>query len=335
MLEKSPWRDNEESDEGAPAWMVTYGDLMTLLLAFFVLFVSFFQVDTDKFAQFAGSMEQVFGRQSKVPTAPPATPPGPGDSKAVGTPVTSLQPSVTSLPSPTSAVPQTVATSESTFKAFFGIPAVEDHLATARAPAFPHPEGLSEPAALTSPAASLAHDPPIPERIASLPAVAAAVQDLLQTAETRPMIEVDTQDNYLIMRLLGQTTFASGKAELQTEFLPTLRAIGEILSKTSHDIFVAGHTDDMPVRQGAFKSNLELSVARAAAVVEFFVRYRLVAPDRIATMGFGEYRPRVPNTSEANREQNRRVDIILTAKPARLVPPSATAPWPVSLDAGR
>jgi chemotaxis protein MotB len=102
--------------------------------------------------------------------------------------------------------------------------------------------------------------------------------------------------------------------------------IGNVLQSTPYEVFVAGHTDDQPIRGGVFKSNLALSAARAAAVVDFFLQHGFVSPDRIATMGYGEYRPVVPNTSEADRERNRRVEIILSAKPVG----AATQPAPAT-----
>jgi flagellar motor protein MotB len=163
---------------------------------------------------------------------------------------------------------------------------------------------------------------------AALQTTAAELQTLLTNFAPQGMMELEAQDHYLVMRLLGQTTFASGKAELRPEVLSTLQAIGQVVRQTPYEIFVAGHTDDVPIRGSVFKSNLELSAARAATVVDFFVRHDLVSPARIATMGFGEYRPLVPNTSEANREQNRRVEIILTARPAQASALSPTQPAP-------
>jgi chemotaxis protein MotB len=138
---------------------------------------------------------------------------------------------------------------------------------------------------------------------------------------------LEVQEDYLILRLLGHATFASGKAELRSSMLPTLRAIGAIVGRSKRDVFVAGHTDNRPIRRGTFKSNLELSVARAASVVDFFLSENLIAADKIATMGYGEYRPIVPNDSEQHRQRNRRVEIILVSKqPA----PKEKEPYPFS-----
>jgi chemotaxis protein MotB len=93
--------------------------------------------------------------------------------------------------------------------------------------------------------------------------------------------------------------------------VPLLDTVGEVIGKTQRHIIVAGHTDNVPLRGGIYTSNLQLSGARAAAVVDFFLKRGHVKPDKIATLAFGEYRPLVANDSAENRAKNRRVEIVL------------------------
>jgi chemotaxis protein MotB len=97
--------------------------------------------------------------------------------------------------------------------------------------------------------------------------------------------------------------------------IPILREIGLRLKGTDGDIIIAGHTDTVPVRGGPFETNLKLSIARAAEVAEFMIDKVEIPPERISTMGFGEYRPTHTNDTPEGREKNRRVEIILTAVP--------------------
>ena len=97
--------------------------------------------------------------------------------------------------------------------------------------------------------------------------------------------------------------------------IPILKEIGIRLKGTDGDIIIAGHTDNVPVRGGPFESNLKLSIARAAEVAEFMIGQVEIPPERISTMGFGEYRPTHTNDTPEGREKNRRVEIILTAIP--------------------
>ena len=76
-------------------------------------------------------------------------------------------------------------------------------------------------------------------------------------------------------------------------------------------MLVEGHTCDLPINTPQFPSNWELSAARACAVMVFLIRQCEIAPEHISATGYGATRPRVPNTSEANRRRNRRVDIVI------------------------
>jgi chemotaxis protein MotB len=57
----------EEEKPGIPAWVVTFADLMSLLMCFFVLLLSFSEIDAQKFKQIAGELSQAFGVQREVP----------------------------------------------------------------------------------------------------------------------------------------------------------------------------------------------------------------------------------------------------------------------------
>jgi len=93
--------------------------------------------------------------------------------------------------------------------------------------------------------------------------------------------------------------------------IPLLEKIGILLKETKGDIVVAGHTDNVPMQGIRFKSNLELSIARAASVARFLLHQSSIEPARIATMGFGEFRPIESNDTKEGRRRNRRVEIIL------------------------
>ena len=125
-------------------------------------------------------------------------------------------------------------------------------------------------------------------------------------------IEIEAGKNKVTIRLMGESTFDSGKAEIKPELKPMILRIGNILSgQTAGDIIIAGHTDDIPVRGGPFQSNLKLSIARSATVAQFLIDRTTIDPRRVSTMGFGEYRPIADNLTESGRRKNRRVEIIV------------------------
>lgn len=104
--------------------------------------------------------------------------------------------------------------------------------------------------------------------------------------------------------------FSPGKAVLRDEARKTLDGIASTLSGEygSKDIMVIGHTDDRPIKKSGWNDNWQLSTERGLAVVRYLKEHG-VAPDRLVAAGSGEFRPRVPNTTEPNRLSNRRVEI--------------------------
>jgi len=231
--------------KGAPMWMCTFGDLMSLLLCFFVLLLSFSEVDRQKYKQVAGSMEKAFGIQRKKNVSES---PRHGlkmiakdfDQEAIATRV----------------------------KEFIGRELEENF------------------------------------------------DELYGKIEDD--IEIEANKDQVVIRMMGESTFDSGKAEIKPELKPLILRIGQILtSETSGDIVIAGHTDDVPVRGGPFQSNLKLSIARAATVAQFLLDQAAIDPQRMSTMGFGEYRPIADNTTELGRRKNRRVEIIVGTIPRR------------------
>jgi chemotaxis protein MotB len=156
-----------------------------------------------------------------------------------------------------------------------------------------------------------------------------ALEGKLKGLEDKVEIEVD--GNQTIIRLQGGATFDSGQADIKPLLIPVLEEIGFRLKGNDGDIIIAGHTDNVPIYGGPFKTNLKLSIARAAEVADFMINRVGIAPERISTMGFGEYRPAYSNDTEEGREKNRRVEIILTALPKN-IPESSPSELPEKAD---
>ena len=133
----------------------------------------------------------------------------------------------------------------------------------------------------------------------------------------KELIQVNVGKKQITIRLMGETAFDSGKAEIKDQMIPLLEKIGSVLKDSEGDIIVAGHTDNVPIKSGPYKTNMELSSARSTKVALFLIHRSSIDPRRIATMGFGEYRPIESNNTPKGREKNRRVEIILTFLPSR------------------
>jgi chemotaxis protein MotB len=107
----------------------------------------------------------------------------------------------------------------------------------------------------------------------------------------------------------GLVLFDSGKSELKPTARQTLDDVARTINQRfpEHDIYVFGHTDDVPIRVSSWKDNYELSCQRALSVVRFMASARVAA--NMAACGWGETRPVSPGTDSASRQANRRVEI--------------------------
>jgi len=114
----------------------------------------------------------------------------------------------------------------------------------------------------------------------------------------------------LVMRLSDHALFDVGVAAISPQAIPLLKKVANIITRTSVDVRIEGHTDDLPIKTAQFPSNWELSTARAVKVLRYFTETGGIANQRLSAVGFGEFQPMVPNDSLEHRAQNRRVEII-------------------------
>ena len=103
--------------------------------------------------------------------------------------------------------------------------------------------------------------------------------------------------------------FFVGGAKFASGVEPTLKRIASILRATRGQILVSGHTDNSPISTARFRSNWDLSSARAVSVVHFLITRAAVSPSRITALGVADSRPLVKNATPANQSRNRRVAI--------------------------
>jgi chemotaxis protein MotB len=126
-------------------------------------------------------------------------------------------------------------------------------------------------------------------------------------------LEVQEGKGRVTLRLSDQILFASGQAELNQNAITSLAEIASSLKLLEGEIIVEGHTDNVPIHGGRFKSNWELSAARAFSVIEALNKGG-VPEERMAAWGFGENRPLAGNDDEAGRAKNRRIEILVNKK---------------------
>jgi chemotaxis protein MotB len=124
-------------------------------------------------------------------------------------------------------------------------------------------------------------------------------------------VELTRDHRGLVITVRESGSFPVGSADLSDHARSLFREIGRSLADLPNGIRIEGHTDDIPIHNGRFSSNWELSTARATAVVAFLVEQVRIAPDRLSAAGYGEFHPRVANDSADHRARNRRVDIVV------------------------
>ena len=133
-----------------------------------------------------------------------------------------------------------------------------------------------------------------------------SIMDRLPKGGKIPGVETVNIGAGVALRVQGQVLFSSGSAVLSASGQNTLRQLVDTVKSYERKVRIDGHTDSDPIRRSKWKSNTELSAARAIAVREFLVKAG-VAPGKMGIAGFGEFVPIDPK----DKVRNRRVEIVL------------------------
>lgn len=276
--------------DGLPPWLATFADLMSLLMCFFVLLLSFSEMDVLKFKQLAGSMREAFGVQKevKVKDIPQGT-------SIIAQEFSPGRPE----PTPLNEVRQ------------FTTQASQQHLDVRRQ------EGRNE------------HMDPKAAEVQELlrevrqqeeeqeQAKAEAREDAVEMAMAlqkeigEGSVDVETKEGKVIIRVREKGSFQSGAAELNADFIPIIAKIRDVLVNIKGSVSVEGHTDNIPINTNEFASNWALSSARALSVAqELFVDGR-IDQRKYEVTGYADTKPLAPNDTAQNRASNRRVEIVI------------------------
>lgn len=277
---------------GAPLWLATFADLMSLLMCFFVLLLSFSEMDVLKFKQIAGSMKYAFGVQNKV------------EVKDIpkGTSVIALE-FRPGRPDPTPIEIINQQTNEMT-EPVLDYQAGEDD--SAGGTLQQHSSQRGGDAAET--ASALQSDAAAQEKINQQ--VKKMAEELNQDI-TDGAIEIESLGQQIIIRIREKGSFASGSGFLQPRFKPVVRSVGELLKDVPGIITISGYTDDMQISDELYSSNWDLSSKRAVAVADVLLRVKGFDPKRMKVVGMASNNPIAPNDSPENRARNRRVEIAI------------------------
>ncbi|GAB6067108.1 flagellar motor protein MotB [Methylothermus subterraneus] len=274
---------------GAPMWVVTFGDMMSLLLCFFVLLLSFATMDIIKFRQMAASLKNAFGVQTEIEAY----------DTVKGTSVVAEH----FTPGRVEPTPMDQIRQQTT----------EEH------PYLDIPENTENlsPQEIQKRFEEL--------QLKKLEEEAKKIRESLVDEIKAGKVSVETEKWKIIIRIHEKGSFPSGSAVLNAGFSPAMTKIAEAVKASQGKVVVAGHTDDVPIVNAQYRSNWELSAAQAVTVAHELLKGG-VDPKRMMVAGYADNRPLVPNINENNRARNRRVEILLEQEaPQATNPPNAKA----------
>ncbi|GAB4430832.1 MAG: OmpA family protein [Turneriella sp.] len=150
------------------------------------------------------------------------------------------------------------------------------------------------------------------QTLSELETQAKELEDKLQKEIAEGNLRIKRFKDRIVINIDDKILFPSGSAQLRREVKKTLDTVAEMLVRNKASrVLIEGHTDNVPIKTPRFPDNWELSSARALSVLRHLLENKQLEPARFGTAGYGEYRPVAPNDSAANRQLNRRVDIVL------------------------
>ena len=280
---------------GAPMWLATFADLMSLLMCFFVLLLAFSEMDVMKFKQIAGSMKYAFGVQNKV------------EVKDIpkGTSVIALE-FRPGRPDPTPIEIINQQTNEMTQQTI-EYQAGEEDSAGGTQKQSGDQRGGNAAATAQQEAESLKKDAASAQE--NINEQVKKMAEKLNEEIVDGAIEIESLGQQIIIRIREKGSFASGSGFLQPKFKPIVRSIGSLLKDVPGIVTVSGHTDGAHISNELYSSNWELSSQRAVAVADELRRVPGFDETRMKVVGEASNRPLVPNDTNENQARNRRVEI--------------------------
>ena len=267
-------REPEEEAEAGERWLVSYADMMTLLVALFIVLFAMASVDSNKFAAIKESFDG-------HPQAAQALLDG-SQSVIEGGSISKLE---------DSAADNTIE---------FDVPSVVAA------------QGIDQKTLQQQAEKQAKVEQAKKDEAATLEGVKEEIEaSLAATGQSNAVKFTMTTRGLIITVVTDQVLFESGSATLRPQSDSILKALGQPLSKVSNDISVEGNTDNTPIATSIYPSNWELSNGRATSVARYLVEKEGVSPNKIGATGYGEFRPAVPNDTAAHRALNRRVEVVV------------------------
>ncbi|WP_448247217.1 flagellar motor protein MotB [Thalassotalea agariperforans] len=297
---------------GLPAWMGTFADLMSLLMCFFVLLLSFSEMDVLKFKQIAGSMKFAFGVQNKIEvkdipkgTSVIAQEFRPG--KPEPTPIEVIQQQTMEM---TQQMLEFQAGDETSAGGR------QEQRGTQRG-------GQSQSTAeeLSAQQIQQAQEQMQQAQQENMNELVKKIAEQMEEQIQDGAIELEALGQQIIIRIRENGSFPSGSAFLQPKFKPIIQDIGKLLNTIPGEIMISGNTDNQGISSELFTSNWDLSSKRAVAIAHEMIKVPGFDQSRLLVVGNADTKPLVPNTNALNRRRNRRVEISINQGKAKETDP--------------
>ncbi len=268
-------RKSHEEHVNHEAWAIPYADLMTLLLAFFVVMYAISTVNEGKYRVMADALTAAFGGAPRT-----INPVQIGNHQ--------LQGADFDRPSPIKS-------------------------GAKQGPSAPSPApNVTLLAAMASQMNMSVNAQGMQNAERQLDKIADDIEKALAPLVDSKLVMIRRKQLWLEVQINSDILFPTGSAALEPGAQDTVSKLAEVLVHVPNGVRVEGYTDNRPIRTSQFPSNWELSSARAASVVHLFVRDG-IPPERLAMIGYGEYRPMGDNATEEGRNSNRRVLLVILA----------------------
>tara|TARA_R110002074_G_scaffold114782_1_gene245453 strand:+ start:83050 stop:83970 length:921 start_codon:yes stop_codon:yes gene_type:complete len=279
--------------EGLPPWVATFADLMALLMCFFVLLLSMATMDANRFKKMADSLNDAFGVQRKVVAY----------EIVMGTSVVAQHFSpAAGDPTILDEMRQQTTDSE---KATLGKDSDTDSEEKKQEQSKELEEIQKKANVVTK------YVEATEQKINEAKELAEEIKEFMIHELEQNMVSVETDVSRVVIRIHENGSFSSGSAEFNPGFLPIMDKITAVVNGSSGTVKVAGHTDNIPIKAGLYRSNWELSAARAVSVAQAILTDGTVDEKRLIIEGHADTVPLADNDTPEGRADNRRVEIIL------------------------
>ena len=265
--------DEDLKPAGLPGWMATFADMMSLLMCFFVLLLSYSEMDAQKFKRIAGAMKEAFGVQNEITVEDV-----PKGTSAIFDDFTPGKPEPTAI--------KTIEQSTVDSSQEYIEQSVRQRIIA---------EAITE--------AKKKHQAEVQkvnrEHMEHL-------QNALKNELQQGVLELEQQGQQIIFRIREKGSFSSASAFLQPRFKPIILKITRLLNDIPGAITVSGHTDNQPVSRDMFDNNWDLSARRAVAVAGQMIRIENFDTSRMTVSGHASNKPQDHNDTRKARQTNRR-----------------------------